>query len=168
MSTCPFANREGKLNLSELPSLTADTIRGLSGHSDKVKLVIFSGYLFDVTSDSSFEYAPLAACLYNDATEEILKLQFKAEKARNESKSCKEAAEANLQGVNSEHSVCYRKEGGGGVEGKETTNSNSDKDEVTDDESEFAKIDAFSKMQMKSNLLRLFCDKYKTIAKVTS
>jgi hypothetical protein len=120
--SCPFMNRAGKLDLNELPELSMETVSGLTGHSGKVNLVICCGFIFDVTSDSSFNSLPLSEYLFKDATEAILKLQFSA-----------------------------------------TFNGQGDQKSI---DSDFERIDSFSKMQMKSNLLKLFCEKYKAIAKL--
>ena len=120
--SCPFMARSARnTDISELPELSLDTVSGLSSHSDKVNLVVCCGFIFDVTSDSSFNSLPLSDYLFKDVTETVMKLQL--------------------------------------------STSFSDKEAI---DAEFERMDGFSKMQMKSNLLRLFCDKYKTVAKLVN
>ncbi len=120
--SCPFmARAAGNTDMNELIEISLDTVRSLSSHSDKVNLVICCGFVFDVTSDASFNSLPLSDYLFKDVTEAVMKLQLSA------SFNDKEAIDA-----------------------------------------EFERMDGFSKMQMKSNLLRLFCEKYKTVAKLQS
>ncbi len=121
--SCPFLNRQGKLDLNELPEMTAATVQQLAAHGDKVRLIICCGFLFDVTSDPSFSSPPLSEFLYKDATEAILKMQFAASTMGGDAKRLEE---------------------------------------------DFARIDDFTKMQMRSNTLKLFTEKYKTIAKISS
>ena len=120
--SCPFTTRSAaNTDLKELPELSLDTVSSLSSHSDKVKLVVCCGYIFDVTSDASFNSLPMSDYLFKDVTEAVMKLFLSAT-----------------------------------VKDQEALDG------------EFERMDGFSKMQMKSNVLRLFCDKYLTVAKLQS
>ena len=117
--TCPFANRAlvPNIPLSDLPVINLETFRSMgAAHIDKVRLMIFDSYVFDVSTDSSFLTAPLSEAVNTDTTDLIMSLQN----------------HNNSMGEN----VAY------------------------------AELDEFSKMRARSTMLRLFCEKYKPLAKI--
>ena len=120
-SGCPFASK-GKRPLIDLPEMSLETFQATpEAHREKIKLVIFEGYVFDVSADSSFHVSPLTEVLYADCTDVIMDILV----------SKKQTSEAS--------------------------------EKVT-----FKALDKFSQMQMKSDMLSLFSEKYNPIAKIRS
>ena len=119
---CPFASKSGgKRNLSDLPEMTLETFNSTpDAHRERIKLVIFENFVFDVSSDMSFSSMPLCEVLYADCTDVIMEMTFKAKQ--------QQASEIQIS---------------------------------------FKELDKFSQMQMKSDMLRLFSEKYIPIGKIT-
>ena len=120
---CPFASKSsGKRTLSDLPEMTLETFDSTpDAHRERIKLVIFENYVFDVSSDTSFSSLPLCEVLYADCTDLIMETAFKTKQQ---------------------------------------------KQHPTETKQSFKELDKFSQSQMKSDMLRLFSEKYTPIAKI--
>ena len=120
---CPFASKSsGKRTLSDLPEMTLETFDSTpDAHRERIKLVIFEYYVFDVSSDTSFSSLPLCEVLYADCTDLIMETAFKTKQQ---------------------------------------------KQHPTETKQSFKELDKFSQSQMKSDMLRLFSEKYTPIAKI--
>lgn len=117
---CPFAPSVGKRTLADLPEMTLEAFMSTpQAHRERIKLVIFDYFVFDVSSDMSFSSLPLCELLYRDCTDVIMGMAFKAKH--------QQPIETRLS---------------------------------------FEELDKFTQMQMKSDMLRLFSEKYTPIAKI--
>ena len=117
---CPFANRTStaELKLSELPTIPIETFHSMSAaHQDKIRLIIFESYVFNVSTDPSFSTEPLIKAVNTDATNFIMNMQ----KVMNASGEF----------------IAYND------------------------------LDEYLKMRAKSDMLRLFCEKYIVLAKIS-
>jgi hypothetical protein len=126
--TCPFASgRGGERTLAHLPEMTMETfISTPEAHRERIKLVIFDYFVFDVSSDMSFSLPPLCEVLYADCTDVVMEIAFK---------------------TNHHHQQQQQQS----VETQLT----------------FKELDKFTQVHMKSDMLRLFSEKYIPIAKIT-
>jgi len=146
---CPFASAAGgKRALNELPDLSLEAFSATPAeHRSRMKLVIFEGFVFDVSADESFSSSPLLAqLLYADCTDVIMDMTMAAKQQQQQ-----EATSSSSSSSSSSSTVS--------ADQQQQSNSSTT---VT-----FKSLDKFTQMQMKSDMLRLFCDKYHPIAKIT-